>query len=490
MNLFQRIRSGARLAAHEGDNWISLVGAALTTASALTLLWFWALEITSPHPVHPYAGILLFLILPALFVVGLVLIPLGIVVQRRRHVRTGQVPPEYPPVDMRSRAVRHALMLGGALTIVNVALLGTATYKGVEYMDSNQFCGLTCHKVMAPEYTAFLDSPHSRVGCAECHIGPGAGWFVRSKLSGVRQVFAVALETYSRPIPSPVQHLRPARDTCEQCHWPQRFVGDKFVIRTKYADDEKNTPSTTVLVLKVGGRKGNGSVGIHGRHLDDEERISYVSTDGRRELIPKVTYRDDDGKLVDYVSEDVKAPPADLARGESRKMDCLDCHNRPSHAFELPERAVDRAITEGRVSRDLPFVKKKAVELLRQEYPDRATAESKIADGLIDYYRTTYPELFQKRRALVESASVAVKGIFLRNVFPDMKLGWGAHPNHIGHDDFLGCFRCHDESHKASDGRTITQDCSACHTILAQDETNPKVLADLGLEPAPGAGSP
>jgi hypothetical protein len=357
-------------------------------------------------------------------------------------------------------------------------------------MDSNQFCGLTCHKVMAPEYTAFLDSPHSRVGCVQCHIGPGAGWFVKAKLSGVRQLVAVARESYSRPIPSPVHDLRPARDTCEQCHWPQKFVGDKFLVRTKYADDEKNTPSTTVLVLKVGGRTGSGSVGIHGRHLDQEERISYVSTDGRRELIPKVTYRDDDGKLVDFVSEDVKATPADLARGETRNMDCLDCHNRPSHTFELPERAVDRAINERRVSRELPFVKKKAIELLRREYPDRATAEKQIADGLIDFYRTGYPEVFRQRRAAVEAASVAVKGIYLRNVFPSMKVTWGTHPNHIGHEDFLGCFRCHDESHKASDGRTITQDCSACHTILAQDETNPKVLADLGIETAPGPGSP
>jgi hypothetical protein len=319
------------------------------------------------------------------------------------------------------------------------------------------------------------------VGCVQCHIGPGAGWFVQSKLSGVRQVFAVALGTYSRPIPSPVHHLRPARETCEQCHWPQRFVGDKLLVRTKFLDDEKSTPSTTVLVLKIGGRAGTGSVGIHGRHLDDQERISYVSTDGRRAVIPTVTYRADDGKLVDYVSEDVKVSPADLARGEVRRMDCIDCHNRPSHAFELPERAMDRAIELGKVSRELPYIKKKAVELLRAEYPDRPTAERQIGQGLADFYRTGYPEVYRDQRSLVESTSLAVQAIYLRNVFPDMKLGWGAHPNHIGHEDSPGCFRCHDESHKTAGGATITQDCNACHTILAQDETNPKVLSDLGL---------
>jgi hypothetical protein len=295
-------------------------------------------------------------------------------------------------------------------------------------------------------------------------------------------VFAVALGTYSRPIPSPVHQLRPARETCEQCHWPQRFAGDKLLVRTKFGDDLNSTPSTTVLVLKIGGRAGTGSVGIHGRHLNPEERISYVATDDRRQVIPKVTYRDDDGKLVEYLSEDAKVTTADLARGEVRKMDCIDCHNRPSHAFELPERAVDRAIQQGGISRDLPFVKKKAVELLRAEYKDRETAERQIGEGLAGFYRTSYPDVYRDRRALVESTGSALKAIYLRNVFPDMKLSWGAHPNHLGHEDTLGCFRCHDESHKASGGRTITQDCNACHTILAQDEANPKVLADLGLK--------
>jgi hypothetical protein len=482
MSLFDRARQGARLGFYFGNNWISRFGVALTTASALTLIWFWILEVTSTHAVHPYIGILLFMILPALFLLGLVLIPLGIVLQRRRLKRQGQVPAEYPAVDLHSPGLRNLALLVGGLTIANVAILGTATYKGVEYMDSNQFCGLTCHKVMAPEYTAFLDSPHSRVGCAQCHIGPGAGWFVKSKLSGVRQVFAVALETYSRPIASPVHALRPARETCEQCHWPQRYLGNKLVVRTKYGDDEKNTPAHTVLLLKLGGHGRNGAVGIHGRHIDAQARINYVSTDGRRESIAKVTWRDDDGKLVDFVAEDGKATPADLAKAETRDMDCVDCHNRPTHAFELPERAVDKAIREGRISRDLPFVRKKAVELLRREYPDRDTAERQIAEGMTAFYKAEHPDVVAKNAALLEGATAAVKAIYLRNVFPNMKLTWGSHPNHIGHEDTLGCFRCHDESHKAADGRAITQDCEACHTILAQDESDPKILADLGLK--------
>ena len=188
---------------------------------------------------------------------------------------------------------------------------------------------------------------------------------MRSKISGVRQLFAVAFKTYSRPIPSPVHNLRPARDTCEHCHWPQRFTGDKLLIKTKYADDEQNTPSTTVLLMKIGGRTADGRVGIHGRHLAAAGRIEYVSTDGHRQVIPRVTYTEDSGKKVEYVSDGVKTTPAELARAETRKMDCMDCHNRPTHAFEMPERAVDEAMAAGRIDKQLPFVKKQAVAALR-----------------------------------------------------------------------------------------------------------------------------
>jgi hypothetical protein len=349
-------------------------------------------------------------------------------------------------------------------------------------MDSTQFCGLTCHTVMAPEYTAHIDSPHSRVACVECHIGPGAPWFVRSKLSGTRQLLAVAFHTYSRPIPTPVRQLRPARETCEQCHWAQKFHGDKFVVRTRYADDEKNTPSTTVLVLKIGGKGSRGATGIHGRHLDTTDRISYLATDEHRQVIPRVTYVGDDGKAVEYVSTEVKATPDLLARAEHRKMDCVDCHNRPTHAFELPERAVDRALSEGGISLQLPFVKKKAVELLRAEYLDQSMAQQRIATGLTEFYRSRYPETYINHRDLVESAAHAVEAIYRRNAFPEMKVTWGTYPNNLGHEDFPGCFRCHDDSHRAADGRTITQDCTACHTILAQDESNPKILSNLGIQ--------
>jgi hypothetical protein len=481
-SLGQRARGWLRPLAYLGQNGLTVAGTALTTSAAFIMIVFWTAELLRDRPAHPYLGILLFLILPGVFVLGLLLIPIGILRQRRRLRARGELPSVYPAVDLRLDYVAKGAALVGAATVVNVAILGTASYKGVEYMDSTQFCGLTCHTVMSPQYTTYVDSPHARVGCVECHIGPGAPWFVRSKVSGARQVLAVALGDYSRPIPSPVEELRPARETCEQCHWPERFVGDRVVVRTRYADDEQNTPATSVLMLKVGGHGRGGATGIHGRHVGADVNITYTSTDGRREVIPRVVVARAGGATDEYVSAETTPAAGAGGRGEQRRMDCMDCHNRPTHVFELPERAVDRSLAEGRISPRLPYIKKMAVEALRTDYPDRETAFRQIAERLAGYYRGTHPAVFQERRAAIEAAAVEVQAIYGRNVFPDMKVTWGTYPNHIGHEDFLGCFRCHDDSHKRRDGATITQDCAACHTLLAQDERDPKILADLGLK--------
>jgi hypothetical protein len=291
----------------------------------------------------------------------------------------------------------------------------------------------------------------------------------------------VTLKTYSRPIPSPVKHLRPARETCEECHWPQKFHGDKFLVRSKYADDASSTPAISVMVLKVGGSNASGHSGIHGRHLDPRVRIRYVATDAKRQVIPKVSVVGEDGGSVDYVSSELPSTPEALAAGETREMDCLDCHNRPSHAFELPERAVDRAIADGAVSRELPFVKQKAVELLRGDY-SQGNGAQRIGEAFTEYYRKEQPQAYKQHRAQVEAAARHIGAIYARNVFPEMKVTWGTYPNNIGHDDFLGCFRCHDEKHQAPDGRTLSQDCNACHTLLAMEEERPKILDELEID--------
>jgi hypothetical protein len=482
VTLRETIRGWARLLYFLGQNLITLTGAVLTTSGGVTLVAFWFYDFLLPGPPHPYIGILLFLILPGVFLFGLVLIPIGILFRRRRLLATGELLTVYPEINLREPLVRQGFALVGMATFLNFVIIGTASYRGVAYMDSTQFCGQTCHTVMEPEFTAYQGSPHAHVNCVECHIGPGAGWFVRSKLSGVRQVFAVTFHSYSRPIHAPVKFLRPARETCEQCHWPQRFTGDKFVVKTSYKDDEKNTAQTTVMLLKVGGRTWQGSVGIHGRHLDEGSRIRYISIDDQRQVIPVVYYTDDKGKTIEFVSSDIQATKQQLEAGERRSMDCVDCHNRPTHAFELPENAVNKQMAAGFISPELPFIRKKAVELLKVDYPDRETARQRIVEGVKSFYRTNYLSYYDSRRALVEQSAENVANIYLRNIFPAMKMTWGVHPNNIGHNDFPGCFRCHDGSHASADGQVISNDCSACHGLLAVEEQNPKVLADLAMK--------
>lgn len=480
MKLDSKLRDIGRLAFFAGDNWVSILGIVLTTGAGFTLVWSWFLEFANPHSVHPYVGIVLFMILPMVFVLGLLLIPLGMWLRRRKLQKAGDMPAAPPKIDFSSTHIRKVLLFVAGATLVNIILMGTATVRGVEYMDSSKFCGLTCHTPMIMEYRAFADSPHSRVGCAQCHIGPGAESFMRAKLAGVRQVFGVVFNNYSRPIPSPVETLRPARETCEACHWPQKFHGNKILVRTHYAEDAESTPSSTVLLLKIGGRNGQSNTGIHGRHLDETERITYVPADPKRQEISKITYRDDQGQPVEYLAADIKVAAG--FKPEERKMDCVDCHNRPTHAFETPDQAVDRALSEGRLSRELPFVKKKALEILRVEYKDQASAGIRIPQAVKAFYQASYPDVVAKNPALVEAAAVAITNAFMRNVSPEMKLNWGTHPNHIGHDgDAMhgGCFRCHDGNHTAKNGRTIASDCTSCHDILDKDEKDPKKLLKI-----------
>lgn len=481
MNLRERIRDWSQPIYFLGQNPLSLTGAVITTSAALTTMAFWFYEIFLPGPPHPYIGILVFLILPAIFVLGLVLIPLGIWLRRRSLRGSGQLPAVFPAIDLRLPVVRRTLEWVVVATALNLLIIGTASYRGVEYLDSTNFCGTTCH-VMLPENTAYHLSPHAHVACVDCHIGPGLPWMVRAKVNGLRQVYMVATHRYPRPIPSPVKDLRPASQTCEQCHWPGRFAGDKLLVRTSYAEDEKNTPQTDVLMLKVGGSNGQGAPGIHGHHLADAARIRYISTDPQRQTIPAVYYIDDQGKTTEFLSTDAKPTKEQLDRGEHRVMDCLDCHNRPAHASETPETAVDKQMSLGRISPVLPYIKKKTVELLKVEYPTREVARQRITDALTDFYRTNYPEIDRTQRASLQQSVEEVAAIYLRNIFPDMRVTWGTHPNNLGHLDSPGCFRCHDGSHTSADGQTITNDCSACHQIIASGETNPKILTDLGMK--------
>lgn len=454
------------------SNWISLAGVVIVTTA--TIFWLFLLPTTLRGETNsPYIGILSFLVLPAPFFIGLVLIPLGMLWKRRRTGQQGIYPRDFPALSWSNRELRKLVYFMGATTVVNIVVASDLTYGAVNYMDSVSFCGQTCHNVMQPEFTAYQNSPHSKVECVKCHIGPGASWFVRSKLSGTGQVLAVAFNTYPRPIPTPVRNLRPARETCEACHWPQKYGADRVEVFSKFADDEHNTLTKTVLLMKIGG--GNGGVGIHGTHLGPGVRIRYAHSDEARQTIPWVEYSGPSGKKIFAVDG------AKVAGLPVREMDCMDCHNRPTHTYEMPERAIDRAMSAGEISPALPFAKKKALEIIKANYRSREEAARSIPEAFAKFYREHYPEIWTAHRQEVLSSAQQVLAAWNRNVFPDMKVTWGSYPNNLGHMDFPGCFRCHDGSHSTQAKESITQDCNACHNLLAMDDPNPKVLSDLGV---------
>jgi len=486
---YERLLQWVSPAIYLSSNPISLTGVVLATIGVVS--WFFLLpELMHGTSQNPYLG-MLWLVMLAVFVGGLILIPAGIYLRRWRLGKQGATAEEaFPPLTLQSPELHRLLTFILATTFANVVIAGQLTYSAVNYMDTDRFCGAVCHTPMQPEFTAYLESPHARVACVEWHIGPGASWFVKSKLSGIGQVIAVAADSYPRPIPSPVSNLRPARETCERCHWPQRFTGDKIVVHTEYSEDEHNTPATTVLMMKVGGQSWNGTVGIHGAHLADNTTIEYVATDAKRQVIPQVIYTDASGKQTIYNATDKKATPEELARGERRTMDCVDCHNRPTHIFQMPGRTVDDAMSIGHISPALPYVKKQALAALKVNYPDRATAQAQIAATLDAFYRNNYPQAYAEQRQQVASAISAVQNIYTRNIFPEMKVTWGTYVNNLGHSDSPGCFRCHDGSHTSADGRAIPNDCNTCHELPAMDEKNPKILSDLGIVPGHAPGSP
>jgi hypothetical protein len=434
---------------------LSIVGAWLVTVSAFVFLFVFVLDLFSEHS-NPYFGIVFFLVLPAFFVLGLLLIPLGIMLERRRRAR-GLEPRQWPRIDLNDPVHRRTLLVVAALTFANVLIVSLAAYRGVEHMETTAFCGQTCHTVMEPEYVSHLDGPHARVACVECHVGSGVPSFVKSKINGVHQVVAVMTGSYERPIPTPVADMRPARHTCEECHWPQKFHGDTIKVIPEFANDEANTASMTRLIMHVGGGlPGLGSAGGIHWHTNPQIQIEFVS-DATREMIPYVRLKDAAGKVTEFRTPDADA--AKIASAERRRMDCIDCHNRPTHAFfASPERAVDLALSRGAIPVALPFARKRSVEVLTATYPDRSTAEQAIAQRLRAAYGT-------QAAGDVDQLVKTVQFLYARSVFPAMKVSWGTHPDNLGHTDAPGCFRCHDDQHKSADGRVISQDCALCHEV-------------------------
>ena len=463
---------------------ISLVGAIMTTVIFPILLVSVVLDLQGI--VHnPYFGFVTYLILGPLFITGLILIFLGLFFFKGKEdvgLFTFEYLKDQFTAPNRFDKLRKLIVLATALTVANILIIALTTYSGYHYTESVAFCGQFCHSAMEPEYVSYKNSPHSKVRCVECHIGEGAQWFVKSKISGTRQLLAVATGSFSRPIETPVHGLRPARDTCEECHRPELFHGDKLKVINKYLPDEKNTLVQTVLLMKVGsgGYRGTEAHGIHW-HVAPENQINYTHTDYGRQQISDVTLTKPDGTQVVFRGEVEESEEGheDNHGPSSRMMDCIDCHNRPTHIYLDANEAIDQKLDHGEIPVALPFIKKRAYDIITKEYASQEEAKNNIATGLRAWYRKNYPDLIGNNMPLLEQAISGVQAAYIENVFPQMKLGWSTYNNFLGHKDDSGCFRCHDDEHETSAGETISMDCETCHVILAEEEENPEVLSNI-----------
>ncbi len=464
------------------SNWISLTGTILATVAGCVLLLALASSLILGGD-NVYFATFALLIGPAIFIAGLLLIPIGQWFERRRKrdetedeasLREGVAKLLENPV-LRRRILFIALM-----TVGNILLLGTVGHQAVEFMDTPRFCGTVCHNVMQPEYTAYQRSPHSRVPCVACHIGSGASAFVKSKVDGLRQVWGVLTGDFARPVETPVRSLRPSRDTCERCHWPTKFHGNRILHTVHYDTDRDNSRTDTVMLLHVGGAnpRANTIEGIHW-HVNPRIEIRYEALDAKRAKVGKVSvFRD--GKLLEEFeapaasSEDGDEQAAEATVHELRTMDCVDCHNRPTHRYDgSPSDALDHGLSEGLLDPKVPFLKAMALPILSKEDTPRDQAEVLFEQQLRAAYEAKHKDAMPSDEALAEAAK-GMAALYRRNVFPYMHVGWDTYPRHIGHRgnemDTFGCFRCHDDEHATKSGKTISQDCDLCHTSLAEDE--------------------
>ena len=436
---------------------VSLAGVILTTASGVGFVTLLVALLVGLFN-NPYAALVVFVAIPAVFVLGLILIPLGMWLERRRTRRTGQTR-DWFVIDFRSQATRRTAVFVIALTAVNAVIILTAGYGALHSMESPQFCGQTCHTPMHPQYTAWQGAPHSEVACVQCHIGEGGRAFVKYKLNGMRQLYHVVTGHYPRPIPG-VADMRPAEEVCGACHWSGKNFGETIRVTREYADDATNTETATIMQMFVGGPGAPTSSGraIHW-HADPRVKIEFVYTDVERQTIKFVKYTDPQGQVREYTAEG--ATPEEISKGQWRTMDCIDCHNAVAHRVSpAAEQAVDRAIAAGQIDRGLPFVRREAVRLVTASHATPEAADGAIDKELRSFFATQGRPLDEAR---IAAAVSSVQAIYRRNVFPTMKVTFGTYPDNRGHTTSNGCVRCHDGTLLAKDGTAINADCEYCH---------------------------
>ena len=448
-------------------NWLSLTGLVIVICSLFSFFLLFLLD-TLAHFSNPYVGLLTYVIAPGFLMLGLMLTGIGAWRERRKLGESAGAVPKMV-VDL-SRLRDRKLMAGFiAASLVFLLLTAMGSYHTYHFTESTQFCGQTCHTVMKPELVTYQHGPHARLSCTECHIGPGARWFVKAKISGTYQLYATMFNKYPRPVPTPIKNLRPAQETCEQCHWPKKFVGNLDRTYSYFLGDETNTPFSVRLTMKVGGGDPTHGPegGIHWHMNVKNNKVEYIAAkqengewvaDETRQKIPWIRIVDEQGAVSEFRTRGFTNDPA---RFTIRAMDCMDCHNRPAHMYKSPEKAVNLAISLKRIDRSLSWIKTNAIYALTRPYTNETQALQGIATFLSDRYLGD---------ARIKPVIEVVQKIYSENFFPEMNATWSTYPDNIGHMIWPGCFRCHDGKHVTADGnRSIkASDCDTCHTFLAQ----------------------
>lgn len=450
-------------------NMLSFVG---TLIAGISLFIIFFLFVTSAiyQDSSTYLGLFIYILLPAIMIFGLILIPIGMrLAIKRASKRHEELKGKWMVFDFNKREHRNAAVIFMTGTLILILLSSIGSYEAFHFTESNQFCGTMCHDVMSPEYTTYHNSGHAKVACVECHIGSGLNWYVKSKMSGMYQVYSVLFDKYSRPIGTPLHDLRPAKETCEQCHWPEKFYSHKTRYQKHFLTDEENTEWNIQMNIKVGSDHSSKNLmeGIHW-HMNPNVKIEYVSSADRLS-IPWVRYINSiTGDTIVYENMMDQLEPDSLKQLGRRTMDCIDCHNRPAHKYLSPSHFVDVLMAKGDVSSQLPGIKGMAMTVLTGQYNTTDSAVSVIESELRDYYMGSYQELLDTMPGVLDNAIAALTSEFRNNIFPEMNARWDAYPEHIGHKEFIGCFRCHGGTHESENGRIIKHDCNTCHDIVGQ----------------------
>jgi hypothetical protein len=426
---------------------------------------------------NPYFSFLLYLTLTPLLIIAIVLTAVGIFRSGGESSYSFEAFKEHLTTPERYRMIRRHAYLYTILASLFLFFLGVVAVSSQKYSASSSFCANFCHEVMAPAYITYRNSPHSQVPCVACHAGKNSPWLVRRQLTGLQQLYVNVTDSYSRPLKTPANHLRPSRETCEQCHWPDKFHGFRLRLIDKFLDDEANSHVQSAMLMKIGsgGQLGRPAHDIHW-HTSKQHRLYYEAADEERREITRVTLIKSDKSITTYLK---KGKPHPAAGNRKRLMDCIDCHNRPTHFLLSPDSALNEKLLTGQIPAALPYIKRVALAAITRDYRTSREAHEGIAAQLQQWYVVNRPELAVQRRALLDQAVRGTQLAYSENIFPDMKVSWDTYPDFIGHRQDSGCFRCHDGSFKNSEGTTISHDCKLCHIILAENVPVDQVMETI-----------